>query len=157
LHDMDAGIIQKEVDPVSLGETMHYRIEQLAWTFRQCYESLGLDERKARACLRAADSSITAPSVQAALKSGQMTLSMFMKKVDRLDQATQARVMAAAETRAHENKRADGNVNARILNNVLDSLAEEAQPEVAPDSDVLPLLAEARECLAKALNLRHAW
>ena len=156
LHDMDAGIIQEPVNPVALGETMQYRMNKLGWGFRECYESLGLNESKARACVRAADPKLTAESVRSALRSGEMPLTLFIKKIGKLDVQTQARVMEAAALRA-EGKNAGGAINSGIINGVLAGIVGESVLPVAPDADVQPLLAQARDSIRMALDMQSVW
>lgn len=156
LRDMDAGVSNKPVDPIAYGETMLYRMDKLGWTFQQCYESLSLNEAKARACVRAADPKQTAESVRTALRTGEMSLTQFVKKISRLDMATQARVMDAAAKRA-EGKNASGVISPNIINAVIADLSGEVEQPGAPDADVLPLLAQARDNLYAALKLRNVW
>lgn len=157
LKDMDAGIIHKEVDPVALGEAILYRMDKLNWTFRECCESLILSESKARACVRAADPKLTAESVRRALRTFEMSLSQFIKKMSKLDMQTQQRVMEAAETRAEQSKKGHGVVNAGIINAVMREITEEHTPPAAPDADVLPLLGTAKENIYLALNIQDQW
>lgn len=156
LSDMDAGIYNKPVDPIAYGETILYRMDKLGWTFQQCYESLSLGEQKARACVRAADPEQTAESVRSALRTGAMSLTMFIKRISKLDKQTQERVMKASEQKA-EGKNASGVVTSNIISSVLDDLTGEKEMPAAPDADVLPLLAQARDNLYAALKLRAQW
>jgi hypothetical protein len=154
LHDMDTGVIEKKVDPVALGETMIYRIGKLNWTFQQCCESLEMKESYAYAAMRAADPNKTAESVRRLLRTGEMSLSMFIKKISKLDILTQQKVVEASQTRADSSKRGHGVVNAGIINAVMTDMLE---PPTAPDSDVLPLLGTARENIYLALNIKEQW
>jgi hypothetical protein len=157
LSDMDAGIIQKEVDPVSLGETMVYRMDHLGWSFMQCIESLGLTETRGKACIRAADPNQTSPSVQSALRTGEMSISMFLRKFSRMDRLTQERVMKEAEARAEGSKQGHGVVNASIINAVIEDLTGQAKMPTSPDQEVLVWLADATGLIRKALDIRTQW
>lgn len=155
LADMDADLTQREVDPVSLGEAILYRMDHLGWDFNQCVRSLGLSGNKARACLRAADPQATVDSVRAALRSGELSLSQFMKKLAKLDRLTQEKIMGESKRRAESGK-SHGTINTKILNSVIEDMVEPVEtPD--PELNVLPLLAGARENIQLALEIRDKW
>ena len=156
LADMDAGIIQEPVNPIAYGETILYRMDKLGWTLKQCYDSLGLSEQKARACVRAADPNQTAEAVRTALRTGDMSLTMFIKRVSKMDMVSQQRMMKVAAERA-EGKNASGVLTPSIINAVIADMTGEAEMPEAPDSAVLPLIAEAKDKLYMALGLRRVW
>jgi hypothetical protein len=156
LSDIDAGIIQEPVNPVALGEAMMYRMEVLGWTFQRCYESLGMREAKARACFRAADPQQTPESVRRALRTGELSLSLFIKKFSKMDIERQDKVMKLAADRA-EGKRAGGSITPNIVNAVISDLSGEAEMPAAPDDVVLPALGQARDLIYDALRLRSVW
>jgi len=157
LRDMDAGIINEPVNPVALGETIVYRMDKLGWTFHQCCESLQLNESKARACVRAADPELTAESVRRLLRTFEMSLFTFIKKMSRLDVQTQQKVVELSETRTTQTKRGHGVINAGIIDSVIAEISGESTPAPAPDVDVLPLLGTAKENIYLALNIQNQW
>lgn len=154
--DMDAGTVQQSVDPWHMGHAIRRRIQDDGFTIQQASELLGVSLEDAQAMLTLTLPS-TAESVQAAVRSGTITLGTYKRKLLRMPTELQAEVMETATQRVEGNKRSHGVVSQAMVTDVIKSLAGRQQVPMFPDLEVVPRFAAAHEALYLAFDARADW
>lgn len=155
LIDMDAGTVQKDINPVSLGYAIRQRIEMDGFTLAECAESFqfSLDDCQAMINLT---SGRTAKSVLDAVRSGTMTLGTYKRKFQRMGELTQERVLRAAQEAVEGNPRSHGVISQGTVTNAIKSLAPK-QEAMFPDVEVVPNMANAYRAIEAAFAIREEW